>query len=498
MDLNNECNVFITYIGGLFFMDSMSFILFGATGDLAKRKIFPALFNLYIENKLPEAYSIIGLGRKDFTPESFREYVKENIMEFSRQTSKEENLDRFLQLIHYSVLNVDNKEDYQKLLTTVEKLEVEKNVEQNRMFYLSVAPDFFDVIASNVKESGLGSTKGWKRLIIEKPFGRDLETARELNEKLSKSFAEEEVFRIDHYLGKGMVQNLDTLRFSNSILEPLWNKNHIDNIQITAAETVGVEERAGYYDHSGAIRDMIQNHMMQVFMLVAMNKPANGSTIHDEKKKVLESVRRIAENEVSNNVIRAQYASGHMNGKEVQGYLDEPGITSDSKTDTYIALRLFVDNERWSGVPFYIRTGKRLKEKTTKIVVQFKSLSAPGEGEAQPNLLIIEINPTEGVKFQVNSKSQLDSSVVKKIETTSNIGSSKNVPEAYERLIYDALTGNNTYFSKWDEVEHSWELVQPMLDMFQKDMPLRKYASGTFGPKEADQLLQEHNFKWWN
>ncbi|MED3831585.1 glucose-6-phosphate dehydrogenase, partial [Priestia megaterium] len=225
-------------------MDSMSFILFGATGDLAKRKIFPALFNLYIENKLPESYSIIGLGRKDFTPENFREYVKENIVEFSRQTSEKKKLERFLQLIHYSVLNVDNKEDYQKLLTTVEKLENEKNIKQNRMFYLSVAPDFFDVIASNIKESGLGSTQGWKRLIIEKPFGRDLETARELNAKLSKSFAEEEVYRIDHYLGKGMVQNLDTLRFSNSILEPLWNKNYIDNIQITAAETVGVEERA--------------------------------------------------------------------------------------------------------------------------------------------------------------------------------------------------------------------------------------------------------------
>lgn len=479
-------------------MDSMSFVLFGATGDLAKRKIFPALFNLYIENKLPEAYSIIGLGRKDFTSESFREYVKENILEFSRQTFKEENLNRFLQLIHYSVLNVDNKEDYQKLLKTVEKLETEKNIEQNRMFYLSVAPDFFDVIASNIKESGLGNTKGWKRLIIEKPFGRDLETARELNEKLSKSFAEEEVFRIDHYLGKGMVQNLDTLRFSNSILEPLWNKDYIDNIQITAAETVGVEERAGYYDHSGAIRDMIQNHMMQMFMLVAMDKPANGSTIHDEKKKVLESVRRITESEVSNNVIRAQYASGHMNGKEVQGYLDEPGITSDSKTDTYIALRLFVDNERWGGVPFYIRTGKRLKEKTTKIVVQFKPLSDSGKKEVQPNLLIIEINPTEGIKFQVNSKSQIDSSVIETIETTSNMGSAKNVPEAYERLIYDALTGNNTYFSKWDEVEHSWKLVQPMLDMFQGDMPLCKYASGTFGPKEADQLLQKHSFKWWN
>ncbi|WP_456364275.1 glucose-6-phosphate dehydrogenase [Priestia aryabhattai] len=479
-------------------MDSMSFILFGATGDLAKRKIFPALFNLYIENKLPKAYSIIGLGRKEFTPESFRKYVKENIMEFSRQTSQEAELERFLELIHYSVLNVDNKEDYQKLLATVGKLEKEKGIKQNRMFYLSVAPNFFDLIASNIKESGLGNTDGWKRLIIEKPFGRDLESARELNEQLSKSFAEEEVYRIDHYLGKGMVQNLDTLRFSNAILEPLWNKNYIDNIQITASETVGVEERAGYYDHSGAIRDMIQNHMMQMFMLVAMDRPTGGSTIHDEKKKVLESVRSIGENEVKNNVIRAQYDSGTMNGKEVTGYLNEPGITPDSKTDTYIALKLLVDNERWSGVPFYIRTGKRLKEKTTKIVVQFKPLEGSVENQLQPNLLIIEINPTEGVKFKINSKSQLQSDVIESIETSYNEASTKNVPEAYERLIYDALIGNNTYFSKWEEVEHSWKLVQPILNMFQKDVPLHKYASGTFGPKASDLLLQEQDFNWWN
>ena len=367
------------------------------------------------------------------------------------------------------------------------------------MFYLSVAPEFFGPIALNIKESGLGSTKGWKRLIIEKPFGHDLESARELNATLSKAFEENEIYRIDHYLGKSMIQNLESLEFSNPILQTLLNNKHIANVQITASETVGVEERAGYYDKSGAIRDMFQNHMMQILMMTAMHLPKSISPdeIRNEKRKVIEAVRPLKKEDVRLNVIRGQYSSGEINGSPVVGYTNEPGIKATSENDTYVAARLWIDNPYWKGVPFYIRTGKRMAEKSTRIVVEFKnSFHIKNKNEMSPNLLIIEINPNENVSFQLNSKNPVNG----KIEPVKISFSTQqaDIPEAYERLIYDAIRGNSTFFAHWKEVELSWEWVQPILEAFKENLiPLYGYQAGSNGPEAANRLLRKDGFKWW-
>ena len=481
-------------------MGAMTFVLFGATGDLAKRKIFPALYNLYLDQKMPQPLSIIGLGRREMSEKEFQNYVEQSVRTFSRRVDYDrEKMDSFLAAFRYSVLDATKIDDFRQLRNLVEQRESELNIPENRMFYLSVGPEFFGPIALNIKESGLGSTKGWKRLIIEKPFGRDLESARELNTNLSKAFEENEIYRIDHYLGKSMIQNLESLEFSNPILQTLLNNQHIANVQITASETVGVEERAGYYDKSGAIRDMFQNHMMQILMMTAMHLPKSISPdeIRNEKRKVIEAVRPLKKEDVRLNVIRAQYSSGEINGTPVAGYKNEPGIKATSENDTYVAARLWIDNPYWKGVPFYIRTGKRMAEKSTRIVVEFKnSFHIRDKNEMSPNLLIIEINPNENVSFQLNSKNPING----KIEPVkiSFLTEQADIPEAYERLIYDAFGGNSTFFAHWKEVELSWEWVQPILEAFkEKFIPLYGYQAGSNGPEAANRLLREDGFKWW-
>ena len=481
-------------------MEAMTFVLFGATGDLAKRKIFPALYNLYLEKKLPNPLSIIGLGRNEMSHKEFQNHVVQSVRTFSRRIeNKDDHMSEFLDVFRYSVLDATKAEDFGKLLNLVKKRENELNIPENRMFYLSVAPEFFGPIALHIKESGLGSTKGWKRLIIEKPFGRDLESARELNATLSKAFEENEIYRIDHYLGKSMIQNLESLEFSNPILQTLLNNKHIANVQITASETVGVEERAGYYDKSGAIRDMFQNHMMQILMMTAMHLPKSISPdeIRHEKRKVIEAVRPLKKEDVRLNVIRGQYSSGEINGSPVVGYINEPGIKATSENDTYVAARLWIDNPYWKGVPFYIRTGKRMAEKSTRIVVEFKnSFHIKSKNEMSPNLLIIEINPNENVSFQLNSKNPVNG----KIEPVKISFSTQqaDIPEAYERLIYDAIRGNSTFFAHWKEVELSWEWVQPILEAFKENLiPLYGYQAGSNGPEAANRLLRKDGFKWW-
>lgn len=481
-------------------MGAMTFVLFGATGDLAKRKIFPALYNLYLEKKLPNPLSIIGLGRNEMSHKEFQNHVVQSIRTFSRRVeNKDDHMSEFLDVFQYSVLDATKAEDFGKLLNLVKKRENELNIPENRMFYLSVAPEFFAPIALHIKESGLGSTKGWKRLIIEKPFGRDLESAHELNATLSKAFEENEIYRIDHYLGKSMIQNLESLEFSNPILQTLLNNKHIANVQITASETVGVEERAGYYDKSGAIRDMFQNHMMQILMMTAMHLPKSISPdeIRHEKRKVIEAVRPLKKEDVRLNVIRGQYSSGEINGSPVVGYINEPGIKATSENDTYVAARLWIDNPYWKGVPFYIRTGKRMAEKSTRIVVEFKnSFHSNSKNEMSPNLLIIEINPNENVSFQLNSKNPVNG----KIEPVKISFSTQqaDIPEAYERLIYDAIRGNSTFFAHWKEVELSWEWVQPILEAFKDNLiPLYGYQAGSNGPEAANRLLRKDGFKWW-
>ncbi|MFB5265233.1 glucose-6-phosphate dehydrogenase [Paenibacillus enshidis] len=484
-------------------MESMTFILFGATGDLAKRKIYPALYNLFADGKFPSSFSVIGLGRREVPDAQFQSNVEQAVQTFSRRKPQDSaQMQQFLSAFRYCSLNVNHPEDYKKLLQLAEQREAELGIKSNRLFYLSVAPEFFDVIALNIQNSGLGHTEGWKRLIIEKPFGHDLESARELNEKLSKAFAEDEIYRIDHYLGKPMVQNLEALKFANPFLQDVWNHDYVANVQITAAETVGVEERAGYYDHSGAIRDMVQNHMLQMLMMTAMDKPAQvtASDIRAEKRKVMEALRPLTAEQVQNEIVRAQYGRGELNGKSLPGYKEEPDIGPDSQNDTFIAARVWIDNEKWAGVPFYIRTGKRMAEKSTRIVVEFKRDAADpyaAQGQpATPNLLVISVNPQEGATLSINSKNPMNGKL-ETVHLTFN-EQNKEVPEAYERLIYDALRGDSTFFAHWDEVELSWKWVQPVLNAFQAGtVPLHTYAAGSYGPEASAKLLAEHGFTWW-
>ncbi|MDM5214668.1 glucose-6-phosphate dehydrogenase [Peribacillus sp. NJ4] len=484
-------------------MDSMTFVLFGATGDLAKRKIYPALFNLFLDKKMPQSFSIIGLGRRELSDGTFQTNVEHSLRTFSRRFIEDKaKLKEFIDAFRYSQLDVTDVEGYQELLNLVQRRERELNIPENRLFYLSVAPEFFDVIASNIKESGLGTTNGWKRLIIEKPFGHDMVSAQDLNQRLRKSFSEEEIYRIDHYLGKTMVQNLEALAFTNPVLQSLWNNQHIANIQITASETVGVEDRAGYYDQAGAIRDMFQNHMLQMLMMTAMHLPKTTSAadIRNEKRKVMESLRPLQKEDVGSQVVRGQYSAGEMNHEPVVGYREEPGIDSSSVNDTFVSARLWIDNDFWGGVPFYIRTGKRMKEKSTRIVIEFKNPVKELYGsnqQTEPNLLIVNINPNEGISLQLNSKNPLKNGKIEPISIDFSTGA-KDIPEAYELLIFDALRGDSTFFAHWNEVELSWNWVQPVLEAFEENtVPLHLYRSGSMGPGASDELLKEDGFYWW-
>ncbi|MFX3634777.1 MAG: glucose-6-phosphate dehydrogenase [Candidatus Pristimantibacillus sp.] len=485
-------------------MEPTTFILFGATGDLAKRKIYPALYNLFVDKKLPQSFSLIGLGRRELSDQSFQANVKQSLYDFSsRQATDEVLVNEFVQAFHYSVLDIGRKEDYQKLLEIVEQREVELQLPPNRLFYLSVGPEFFEPIAANIQSSGLGSANGWKRLMIEKPFGHDLQSARELNQKLSEAFEEDEIFRIDHYLGKPMVQKLGDLQQENPVIQALWTNRYIANVQITANETVGVEERAGYYDHVGAVRDMFQNHMLQLLMMLAIRLPNKSTSeqVRFKKKKVMEAIEPLQKQDVSMKVIRGQYKEGSIQGKSVVGYTSEPGIAPTSMNDTFIAAKLQIDDSFWRGVPFYIRTGKRMKEKTTRIVVEFKEplkqSNANNHNGIVPNLLVFEISPNEGITLQLNTRDTEHKGKFKTIHIDLH-ANQDHAPEAYESLIHDALHGDSNFFAHWDEVELSWEWVQPILEAFEQNLvPLHPYAAGTFGPAESDALLAADGYHWW-
>ncbi|GIP23935.1 glucose-6-phosphate dehydrogenase [Paenibacillus sp. J22TS3] len=483
-------------------MDAMTFVLFGATGDLAKRKIYPALYNLFIDNKLPEGFSVFGLGRREISKEDFQASVRDSLHKFSRRLGIGDRLEAFLSSFRYCSLDVNKSEDYSRLLQAVQERENELEIPENRMFYLSVSPEYFGTIAQNIDQSGLGSGKGWRRLIIEKPFGHDLESARALHDSLSQAFTEDEIFRIDHYLGKPMVQNLEVLGFANPVLQALWTNRYIANVQITANELVGVEDRAGYFDQAGTIRDMFQNHMLQILMMVTMHLPKRSTPdeVRMKKRNIVESLRPIPKEEVMNQVVRGQYSAGELNQQALPGYLEENGIKPGSRNDTYVAARLWIDTPFWSEVPFYIRTGKRTHEKSTRIVVEFKEplkiASESGE-ETAPNLLTIEINPSESITLQLNTKNAENGGKLEPVHMHFT-SSSKDAPEAYENLIFDAMRGDSTFFAHWDEVELSWKWIQPVLEAFEEDIiPLHLYPAGTNGPEAAHKLLAEDGFKWW-
>lgn len=484
-----------------------TFILFGATGDLAKRKLFPALFRLFQRGSLGEQFSVIGVARKSFPTEEFRKHVHQSLEEFGHLSNSDAKLwETFAAHLDYVGLDITQKENYTSLNSLVSQVETKFNIPGNRIFYLAIAPNLFGPVALNLKSADLLETQGFKRLVIEKPFGHDYASAEALNNEIRKVFSEEEIYRIDHYLGKEMVQNIEVIRFANSIFEPLWNNKHIANVQITSSETVGVEERSGYYEKAGALRDMVQNHMLQMVMMTAMEPPSRLVTeaIRDEKVKVLRSLRRYSGEEVDKHVIRGQYTSGTINDKSLPAYVEEKGVNPKSTTETFIAAKLYIDNFRWAGVPFYIRTGKRMPVKSTEIIIQFKDLPKNlyfnKRGELGSNLLGIRIHPKEGIYLQLNAKKPGTEGDVTPItmDFCQNCEVGINLPEAYERLLLDCLEGDSTFFTRWDEVALAWKFVDPIAESWAKgNTELYPYVAGSWGPESARQLLQLDFADWW-
>ncbi len=484
------------------------FYIFGATGDLAKRKLFPAFYSLYREGKLGENFAVVGLARRSRTNEQFRDDVKHSIEDFARyKVTDEAEWERFAQRFEYMSLDINNVAGFHELNVLTAKLDEKYQTGGNRLFYLALAPELFGNVSYNLSEGGLLKTKGWHRLVIEKPFGYDLPSAERLNGQLRQVFEEQDIYRIDHYLGKEMVQNIEFVRFANAFFEPLWNNKYIANIQITLSETVGVEERGGYYDHSGALRDMGQNHMLQMLMMMAMEPPSrlHPEDIRDEKVKVLRSLRLFESgDDVRANVVRGQYSNGSSKGKALPAYREEDSVSPQSTTETYFAARVHVDNFRWAGVPFYIRTGKRLPVKTTEVVVEFKNIPnnvyLAKKHELEPNLLVFRVNPMEGIYLKMNAKQPGSEGVIVPVAMdfcqSCQIGI--NTPEAYERLLYDATRGDSTYFTRWDEVALAWSYVDRIAAAWSESSEdLKHYPAGSWGPEEAAKLLSDDGFKWW-
>lgn len=478
-------------------------VIFGATGDLAQRKLFPSIYRLYQNGKIDEDFAVVGVARRPWTNDILRENVRKSIGE---HYTSEEDLEKFSSHFYYHPFDVTNTESYQGLDSLIKALEGTYSTGGNRIFYLAMAPEFFGVIASNLKKHGLKNSEGWTRLVIEKPFGHNLESAQALNDEIREGFEEDEIYRIDHYLGKEMVQNIEVIRFANGIFEHLWNNRFIANIQVTSSESLGVEERATYYDQSGAMRDMVQNHMLQMVSLLAMEPPINLTTdeIRSEKIKVLRAMRKIKNEEINENFVRGQYGSGQINGNDLPGYRDEDEQLETSNTETFVAGRIMIDNYRWAGVPIYIRTGKRMAEKSTKIVVEFKdipmNLYYENKDDKHPNLLVIHIQPHEGITLHVNAKKSGDSSFATPVELAfSNNGvDGINTPEAYEKLLYDCMLGDGTNFTHWDEVALAWEFVDSIQAVWEKEIAdFPNYESGSMGPDAADKLLEQDGFHWW-
>lgn len=484
------------------------FMIFGATGDLARRKLFPAFYSLYREGKLGEQFAVIGLARRPRTNEQFREDVQRSIREFARyKVGDEAEWARFVEHFEYMSLDSTSLSGFYDLKAMAERLDVKFSIGGNRLYYLALAPELFGIVTYHLREGGLLDTSGWNRLVIEKPFGYDLPSAEKLNTQIREVFAEHEIYRIDHYLGKEMVQNIGVIRFANALFEPLWNNRHIANIQITLSETVGVEDRGGYYDHAGALRDMGQNHMLQMIAMMAMEPPSrlHPEDIRDEKVKVLRSLRPLqSAAEVRQHVVRGQYGSGVINREHKSAYREEESVNPDSNTETYFAAKVFVDNFRWAGVPFYIRTGKRLPVKTTEVVVEFKrvpdNVYLSKNHQLEPNLLVFRVNPMEGIYMRINAKKPGAEGVIVPVEMdfcqSCQIG--LNTPEAYESLLYDAMRGDSTYFTRWDEVALAWEYVDRIAAAWEEGHEdLHIYEAGSWGPQAASEMLSRDGFRWW-
>jgi len=485
-------------------------IIFGASGDLTARKLVPALYNLYKGKHLPENFVVLGASRSAMTDEEFRLKVVQKSEYLKDKISKEEKdfIADFADKIFYEDLgdNYDSKHD--ALAKRIHFLNKEKSCEDNYIFYLSTPPSLYEVIAKNLCEAGLTKEDiGWKRIIVEKPFGYSLASAKELNEGLHKYFKEPQVYRIDHYLGKETVQNLLVTRFSNSIFEPTWNRRYIHHVEITNAETVGVEKRGGYYDKSGALRDMFQSHLLQIVSLIVMEPPINSSAeeIRDEKVKALKSLRVMtSDEELANHTMKGQYVASTINGKKVKGYREEEDVDPDSKTETFAAVKFFVDNWRWKDVPFYVRTAKYMPTKVTEVVIHFKApaheVFKSQDVYKKDNKLIIRIQPDEGILIKFGVKVPGLGFHVEQANMDfyySDLDSAE-IMDAYERLLLDAMQGDATLYARADEVEAAWKFVDPILRYWQNaDVPTYGYAAGTWGPRNSDDMFDGH-FGWRN
>ncbi|OHP65674.1 glucose-6-phosphate dehydrogenase [Staphylococcus sp. HMSC062A01] len=478
--------------------------IFGATGDLSHRKLFPSLFHLFQQDNLDEHIAIIGIGRRDYTNEVFREQVKSSIQKHVKDTDQ---IDAFMEHVYYFKHDVSDEQSYYSLLSFSNELDSQYQLKGNRLFYLAMAPQFFGIISDYLKSSGLTDTTGFKRLVIEKPFGSDLKSAEQLNNQLRRSFKEEEIYRIDHYLGKDMVQNIEVLRFSNAMFEPLWNNKYISNIQVTSSEVLGVEDRGGYYESSGALKDMVQNHMLQMVALLAMEAPIslNSEDIRAEKVKVLKSLRQLEPQEVKQNFVRGQYDEGFIDGEKVIAYRDEDRVAEDSNTPTFVSGRLTIDNFRWAGVPFYIRTGKRMKSKSIQVVVEFKevpmNLYYQTDKLLDSNLLVINIQPNEGISLHLNAKKNIQGIDTEPVQLSYAMSAQDkmNTVDAYENLLFDCLKGDATNFTHWEELKSTWKFVDVIQDEWTKNEPnFPNYESGTNGPLESDLLLSRDGNHWWD
>ncbi|WPP50601.1 glucose-6-phosphate dehydrogenase [Catalinimonas niigatensis] len=485
-------------------------IIFGGSGDLNKRKLIPALFNLYLDKYLPDNFRVLGLGRTDFSNEAYRDMLEKEVAEFSRRGLSDDGLwQEFAEHVEYFVMDVQKKESFQQLDSKISALEKEWNQKANRLFYLSVAPQLFATIATNLASTQACHDLECSRIVIEKPFGHDLESARQLNKLLTDLYDEKQIFRIDHYLGKETVQNILTFRFANTIFEPLWNRNYIDHVQITVAETVGVEGRGAYYEKSGALRDMVQNHVLQLVSMVAMEPPISldADEIRNKKVDVLKAIRRIKVDAVDQYAVRAQYAEGWIKGNKVDGYVQEEGVDPNSTTETYAALKINIDNWRWQDVPFYVRTGKHMADKSSVIILQLRTaphraFAYDEELQREPNRIIINIQPDMGVTIRFQAKRPGISPIVNPVEMIFDYQQAYDAepPEAYEALLLDAMAGNAALFMRADQVEEAWKVVMPILEKWESNgkKALPKYMAGCWGPREAAQLLEKEGHAWVN
>lgn len=483
-------------------------VIFGASGDLTFRKLMPAIFSLKTQKLMPEKYAILGVGRTRISTDDFRNKMSEAIITSSEEKTSDQNIiSAFVQDLYYLSMDNSSESSYSELKTLLQEIDNKYTIAGNYIFYMATPPSMYEIIAVNLAKAGLSNQEnGFRRVIIEKPFGYDLESGRKLNMTLHELIAEEQIFRIDHYLGKETVQNLLVTRFANGMFEPLWNRNYIHRIEITSAESIGVEERGGYYDSAGALRDMVQNHLLQMVGLTAMEPPSSldADAIRNEILKVFQSLQPIKEEDVAKQVIRGQYTGSLIRGECVTGYRFEKGVAVDSRTETYVAMKFFINNWRWGGVPFYIRTGKRLPTKVTEIVIHFKQtphhLFQRESGKLSSNQLIIRIQPDEGMLLKFDMKEPGAGFNVKNVNMDFHYKDLTNtrVPSAYERLLNDVMVGDSTLFSRDDEVETAWKFLEPIQKTWANNPAIKVfgYPAGTWGPEHANDLIEGEELTW--